>query len=55
MCQTVRDPSPVSFVGALATLGAIQPIACAAAGVKCLGWEKLLLYERLPLYKHSHD
>ncbi|SAK55231.1 hypothetical protein AWB75_01985 [Caballeronia catudaia] len=36
--QTVRDPRPVRPSRALATPGAIQPIACAAAGVRCLGW-----------------
>jgi hypothetical protein len=34
--------TPGTTMGTLATLGAIQPIACAAAGVKCLGWGKLL-------------
>ena len=35
--QTVRDPSPVSFVRALATAGP-RECFCAGAGVKYFGW-----------------
>src|SRR5579863_8169406 len=41
MRRIVREPSREGLMRALATAGP-RPIFCAAAGMKCLGWEELL-------------